>query len=208
MVSFGTGKIFSYRVQTFKSLVLLPNEKLKKFVVVATDELSLFPWVQPLLPAGDTYHLLDVETFLPTPYITAAGYEFKLIKIWGSADQPTLSRTYMETQLIVNALHEAGGVYSEQDIALPSTASIDPDFSDPHVIDFIITNTGISPMLGAGIVTALLTDHGSDPMFERDTKQVRCPRCNSIKTVPISATKITCDNGHDFIVEYHPWGGR
>jgi len=201
------GKMTSDRVVTFKNLNLLPNEKLKKFTVVATDELSLFPWIQPLLPAGDSYHLIDVETYLPSPYAVASGYELKFLKMWSSADQPHSARVYMETQLIAVGVYTAGGVYNEQDIALPSTAYIDPDSSDPHVLDFVMTNVGIGPLWGSGLLIALLIDHGSDPDFEHKTKQVRCPQCNSIKTVPIEATKITCDNGHDFIVEYHPWGG-
>jgi len=201
------GKMTSDRVKTFKAIDLLPNEKLKIFMFTATDEFSLFPWVVPLLSAGNTYHLFDTETFLPMPYVSGAGYEFTIIKMWGTADQPVIGRLYMDTQLMINVMHVAGGVYNEQDIAPHSTKNIDPDFSDAHILDFIVTNAGIGPTLGAAVTIALLTDHGSDPNFEHKTKQVKCPICGVIDTVPISTTKITCSNGHSFIVEYHPWGG-
>lgn len=153
------GKMFASRVQTFKVIELLPNETLKKFIITAADEISLFPWIRPLLPIGGSYHLLDVVTYLLTPYTVAAGYEFKIIKMWASMDQPALGRSYMDTQLIENSLFTAGGVYSEQDIGMLSTADIDSDFSDSHVFDFSLTNIGADPMMGTAVIVALLIDH-------------------------------------------------
>lgn len=201
------GKIVSDRVKTFKGLELLYNEKQKAFAIVASDEVSLFSWVKSPLPVGSHYHLVDVETFLPTPYTVAAGYELKILKVRGSADQPILSCTYLEGQLIGSSVYMPGGVYVEQEIALPTTIALDPDFSDAHIFDATLTNIGLAPLFGSGGFTAVLIDHHSDEKFERDTKKVKCPICATIDTVPISTTKTTCSNGHDFVVEYHPWGG-
>lgn len=207
------GKVFSDRVKTFKGLDLLPNEKIKKFILVASPIPSIWPGHRLVLAPGDSAHLVDSETFLPTPYTSGVGYEFRMIRVWGSADQPALVRTYLDEfppgnpLFLASTFLNAGGVYIEQDIGMPTTAFIDPDFEDIHILDFIVFNAGVGDMRASTAVTALLVDNGSDPDFEHNTKNVRCPFCGKIKTVPISDTKITCDNGHDFIVEYHPWGG-
>ena len=214
MVSFGTGKIFSYRIQTFKGLELLPNEKLKKFAIIASPIPSIYPGHRLVLAPEESVHLVDTETFLPTPFTSAVGYEFRIIKLWGTADQPAFVRTYLDEfppgnpLFVSNAFYAAGGIYVEQDIGMPTTALVDSDFSDEHILDFIVFNAGVGDMRVSTSVTALVVDHGSDPSFERKTKKVRCPFCGNIQTVPIESTKITCDNGHDFIVEYHPWGGK
>lgn len=205
------GKIVSDRVQTFKGLELLPNEKLKKFVIAMSPLPSVYGGRDVLAP-GESTHYIDSETTDPTPYIILAGYEFRIIKLWGSGDQPAMVRTYVDEfppgnpLFFSNAFYGAGGVYSEQQIEMPSSAGLDPDFSDPHKFDFVAYNIGYGDMRGSSAITALLIKHSSEP-FERDTKDVKCPFCGSIKTVSIKDTHITCDNGHDFIVEYHPWGG-
>jgi len=209
MVKFGTGKVTSSRVETFKGLELLPNEKLKKFVIAVDSEVSLFPYVKPLLPAGSLYHLIDIETGFAVPYLVGAGYEFRVVKMWGSADQPTLTRTYFEGQFVGNASSKAGNIYSEQEVDLPTSSLLDPDFSDTHILDATVTNVGLAPMYGTAALTAILIDHRTDEKFEHDTKQVRCPFCGDVQTVPIESTHITCavNPRHKFIVEYHPWGG-
>ena len=206
------GKTTSDRVKTFKGLDLLPTEKLKKFVLIASPIPSLWPGHRLVLAPGESVHLVDSETFLPTPFTSAVGYEFRIIKTWGSTDQPGLIRTYLDEfppgvpLFLANAMLNAGGIYVEQDINMPTTAFIDPDFSDPHILDFIVFNIGVGNMRASATVSALLVDHGSDPDFEHNTKEVRCPFCGNVQTVPIESTRITCDEGHKFMVEYHPWG--
>lgn len=207
------GKMISDRVKTFKGLDLLPNEKLKKFVIVMSPIPSFYPFVRGVLPPGESVHYIDAETNLPTPYTSPAGYEIRLIRIWGSGDQPALVRTYVDEfppgnpLFLANAFYNAGGVYVEQEIGMPSSTLTDPNSLFPHIFDFIAFNIGFGDMRGTSAVTAMLIDHASDPSFERGTKKVKCPFCGKIKTVPIKTTHITCDEGHNFIVEYHPWGG-
>lgn len=195
------------RSQTFRKLVLRPDELLKEFMIVFSDEPSLFPWVVPPVAPLVEAHLVDTVTGFPTPYLSPAGYEFRIVRYWSTCDQPILSRIYADTVFAAESFYPFGGVYHEQEpISVYTTSDLDPTFLNSHLTDLRGINVGDEPVRGTTMVTGILTKMGSEP-FEIETKKVKCPTCGKIFEVDIMATKIECPDGHEFMVKARLWGG-
>lgn len=183
------------------------NEQLKMFVVMFTPLPSPVPWRRDPLPIGDMQHLIDSATGIPTPYAYQAGYDLEILSWWYSLSQNLDGVTLGDGMpVLTNALLARDNFYIQEIVGWSGTY-LDPEFGQPHLVDFMATNVGVAPCTGSMMVLAILRRIRSTPLST--TKKVRCPYCKAEKTVPLMSTKIKCDKcGKPFWVYAFGWGGR
>lgn len=102
--------------------------------------LGIFPPAAPLL-IGATFHLIDIETFLPAPYTSPAGY-IADFREWFFAldgrvgfllDIDGIIQFYMTPDSLSN-------IHEYEQIVWGKTSLLDPNALSPHNFDLSITN--------------------------------------------------------------------
>jgi len=120
----------------------------KRFAVVFSDVVSLFPFVKSPLDPGNTARTIDQSTGLETPYTVPAGYDLEVLFIMVSVNQECLCRCYIDGQLVAEDVFESG--HSEAyTVYGPRISHIDPNLVTSHTIDFTITNIGDYKLYGS-----------------------------------------------------------
>lgn len=161
---------------------------------------SLFSWVKSPLAVGASLHLIDMETGLPYPYTSVAGYKHTLIQRTVSCDQDVRLDSYMEGILGFNMVQEAGIHVFKQDVVGMSTAMFDPDCLLAHAVDTIVTNLGAAPLTGSIADIGILEAVGTEPL--PTTKVVKCKWCPHQETVPLETTKLICPECKKLTIYY------
>jgi len=195
------------RTKTIKEYDLKPNEKFKAFNLVCDEKTSAFPWVKGLLPPGEEWHLIDVETGLEMPYTIPQGYDFKWLILFGNSNQPSIGYSYTDGQLDSTIQLVDFSVYHKQEVNISLIEPIDPTFSSSHTYDLTIKNLGNTSARGNAYLLCVLKRVHSP---EIKTKDVKCGKCGYIKRgVPLSLTKWKCERcGALNFYRYFPFGGR
>jgi len=195
--------------KVIKDIGILPYEsKLKIFTVSFTDGISsIYPWIKSTpLAAGGTASLIDSETGIEMPYTVPAGYDLKILKYWTSTSQPTELIIKLDGQVLSTFNFVDYDVYFEQEAGLFKIQYIDPTLSSSHTFELQIKNMGSSPLRGTVELISLLTKVHTK---EITTKDVKCPFCGNIQTVPLTQSKIVCSKcGKTYIVRALPFGGK
>jgi len=161
------------------------------------------------LEAGKTENFLDIETYLPaSPYTSPVGWYLRFAAAKSTFDQAVRVELLMGQKLIIplpkiTFFPPVQDVFARNEqIPYLDTRYWDPGAVDEHEITLSITNTSASDAAGFAEVTLLMEKVGTPEMTE---KQIKCPICGHIQTVPVKQTKIACPNcGQIFIV---PWYG-
>ncbi|GAI82455.1 unnamed protein product, partial [marine sediment metagenome] len=164
-----------------------------------------FSNADPLL-VGATRHLIDMETFLPTPYTVPAGYTWELREWAGSVNGAIVIRdtATMDGDPVIDipiypapdhCTHEY-----EQIIAFGSQF-YDPQAEHEWVFDCVITNLDDINIEGVGQISLYLHKVGTIEMKE---KTVRCLYCKAEFKVPLRQTIIDCPScGKRFAVPFY-----
>ena len=161
------------------------------------------------LPAGETQNFLDIETYLPaSPYTSPVGWYLRFAAAKSTFDQTVRVELLMGQKLIIplpkiTFLPPVQDVFARNEqIPYLDTRYWDPQAVDKHEITLSITNTSAVDAVGFAEVTLIMEEVGTPEITE---KQIKCPICGHIQTVPVKQTKIACPNcGQIFIV---PWYG-
>jgi len=194
------------RAYTIKKYQLGTDEKFKIFMLTGDTESSDFPWVIPPMEPGETRYLIDVETGLEMPFTIPVGYDFEVIKIWGSSSEPYIGREYVDGNLDSNLHVVPFDVYFEQEIGLTKISDFDPTLSTEHTYAISITHLGDEPALGTALIEAVLRKVHTEKIT---TKVVRCKYCGHQEEVPLETTRYKCPKcGMTTLFMYYPWGGR
>jgi len=154
------------------------------------------------LEAGKNAKLLDIETFLPSPYTTPAGYLVRFAEWMGSFDQACMLVVTLDTfPPFILFMPVQGDTHEYEQIAFFDTRYWDAKAEDPHTWDFTVYNTSGSDATGCIQIALVLEQIGSPQMKE---KKVRCLKCEHINIVPLKQTKITCQKcGYKFVVPFY-----
>jgi len=123
------------------------TEKYKIFLAVFTPAMPL--------AVGATFHFIDIETNLPTPYDSPAGYTadfrewfFNLDgRVGFLMDLDGIIQFYMAPDTLIN-------IHEYEQIVWGKTSLFDPNAVNPHTWDFTVTNLDDHPITGS-VHTAL-----------------------------------------------------
>jgi len=154
------------------------------------------------LGAGENAKLLDIETFLPSPYTSPAGYLVRFGEWMGSFDQACMLVVTLDTfPPFILFMPVQGDTHEYEQIAFFDTRYWDIKAEEAHTWDFTIYNTSGSDARGS-IQTALVLEKiGSVEMKE---KKVRCLKCGYVNVVPLKQTKVVCEKcGYSFFVPFY-----
>lgn len=167
------------------------NQQLRQFVYAASDVLSPYVWIRPLLASGAFTHVYDSNTGLATPFTVPAGYALTLIEQRLNFNQDSEGYLYLDGfHIAFPFLASSGQMVMQSDIAQFSTLQVDPTAALAHQVDLIIYNRGLNNMKGGITITAILEAIGTPPFpTEKDTM---CPFCNEINHVGVHVTSIIC----------------
>lgn len=139
------------RGETYPQFEARPEtEKYKIFLVV-------FPPDAPLA-VGATVHLIDIETNLPSPYVSPAGYiaDFRewFFALDGKAgflmDMNGIVKFYMVPESLAN-------IHEYEQIVWGKTSLFDPNALRTHTWDFTITNLDDHEITGSVHIALALT---------------------------------------------------
>lgn len=130
------------RGETYPQFEPRATEKYKIFIAV-------FTLAVPLM-IGQTFHYIDIETNLPSPYTSPAGYiaDFRewFFSLNGRArfimDLDGIMQFPMEPDTLSN-------VHEYEQIVWGKTSLFDPEALLPHTWDFSIANIDDHPIIGA-----------------------------------------------------------
>ena len=181
------------RGKVYPELRLDPvKEKWKVFV-------NSFPPGSPLA-AGATAPLLDIETFLPAPYISPKGWYVRFAEWMGSFNQATMLMTTLDNYPpFLIFLPVQGDTHEYEKIPFLDTKYWDPDTLS-HNWNFLITNTSANPALGSVQCALIMEKAGTETMTH---KTVRCPQCKHGNKVPIEQNRIVCESCRcEFVVPF------
>lgn len=200
----GVGKPdYSQEVSSAKEragLLLKYGQGLRIFSTVFSPEISVFPWIQPVLAPGGSVHLIDNETGAPLPFTIPQGYTLTLIAGCFGVTQDVLGWAYLDSSVIIHfGVFPGGNTGYENKVVPLSTALIDPTGATSHTMDMVMKNLGSGNLEGGIEVTCILEAVGTPPLPL--VKTVRCKWCGQEHTVPRETTRIICPNcGKLFIV--------
>lgn len=166
----------------------------------------LFSWPPTAkLKVGESVHLLDIETFLPTPYTTPTGWFARFAEWMGSFDKKTMLTVTMDDYPPFLLLYPVqGDTHEYERISFFDSRYFDPNVEEPHTWSFIVTNIDTEDAIGCAQTALIMQKVGTPEMKE---KKIRCPKCGFDNIVPIEQNKITCVNcGYVFVVPYYGRG--
>jgi len=153
------------------------------------------------LAIGATVPLLDIETFLPVPYTSPAGYHVRFAEWMGSFDNTTrLTITLDDYPPFIIFLPVQGDTHEYEKISFFDSRYWNPNADQTHTWNFTITNTSGALAVGSVQTALILELAGTEPM---EKKTVRCPKCRCDQVVPIKQNMIVCKScGHTFSVPF------
>lgn len=179
-----------HRASIFNLLKPTATESILVLARVCTDETSLFNFVKPVVPSGETVHIIDTTTGLDTPVTIPQGYQATIVMTWLSMNQITKLKAYMDGELYAYIAPIAPGIWYENDIVTFQISDIDPTFSTSHTIDGTLTNLGAEDLEGEGIIDILVEEMGTPPM--PTIKTVQCKQCGNVEDVDVKTSIWTC----------------
>jgi len=181
------------RSQQFRQFKTLPEETTKQFSYVGTSEASAWPWAKDELAAGETVHMIDVETGTAMPWSLSSGYYCYVLMTWINPQNTLRHRMYVDGNLIASRnFNGLQSIYLQMPIAL-HTRFIDPEAEESHTVDVTITNTSDSSAEVSSKEILVLKKAGTEPLpdkviytcsecgnqWEDDIRKTRnkCPKC-------------------------------
>jgi len=181
----------AFRTRTVKEYDLKPNEKYKAFGWLFTELPSLVPYrMNPLAPNASV-HSVDMETGIPTPYTVPKGYELRVGPQSAACNEPFKINLYVDGILFHEIYQQYMEFYTIQEVAVPFIGGIDPTYSNPHTVDWILTNLGSSNLKGWCFGVYIMEAKKTEVI---KTKKVRCRNCGYIEEVDLYTSKWVCPN--------------
>lgn len=172
------------------------NEHQKIFAIFFND-------VTPL-GAGLTEHMIDMETFLPTPYAVPPGYTWELREWMGSVNGSVAikdSATMDGIPVVDIAIFPEPNscVHEYEQIIAFGSQFYDPLGEHDWMFDCSVTSLeALEDVKGVGQISLYLIKVGTEDMKE---KKVRCKWCSHEFVVPIKQTVIPCPKcGKTFVL--------
>ncbi|MBA7573726.1 hypothetical protein ES708_15524 [subsurface metagenome] len=160
----------------------------------------------PLL-VGTPRHMIDMETFLPTPYTVPAGYTFELREWMGSCNGAIsiIDTATMDGEPIIDIPifpAPSSCVHEYEQIIAFGSHFFDPKAEHVWVFDCVITNLEAENSIqGVGQISLYLHKVGTAEMTE---KTVKCKHCGHEFKVPLRQTIIDCPScGKRFVVAFY-----
>lgn len=177
--------------RTRPGFTLKYGQSLSYLAVILSGIASPFPIVQPPLAAGGTIHLIDGETYAPTPYTIPVGYTWSAFQIGYGLNQDSRLQAYLDGNYMGQLILASSGLaHVIAEVAAFSSKLFDPTGAVAHTFDFVLENTGGANMEGAASVWGILEAVGTEPLPENKT--VVCKRCGNKTVVPRETTKLKC----------------
>lgn len=179
-----------------KGLLLEYGQAVKLFARTYSAVPSFMTWVRAPLAAGDSAHLMDVETGFDLPYTVPKGYTLTFIESEGSASEDYSQDVYYEPatppglQLAACERFGSGLFTYAQAIAAFTTELLDPIGARAHQIDVLATNLGGGDLSGGSSILALLKPVGTSPL--PTVKTVKCKPCGHEHVVPADTSVVVC----------------